>query len=115
MKSFVHYSVIQVFFLSSVFTQTKIPKCYIIFEHYQVKISINYFWLHYNELFVFLCPLGGDASAQATNGDTVLYDAAGSGNLDCIHLLLQYGASPNTASLCSQLPIHRAAYEGHYL
>lgn len=60
-------------------------------------------------------PLGGDATAQATNGDSVLYDAAGSGNLDCINLLLQHGASPNVASFCSQLPIHRAAYEGHYL
>uniref|UniRef100_A0A673G0D9 Ankyrin repeat and SOCS box protein 15-like n=1 Tax=Sinocyclocheilus rhinocerous TaxID=307959 RepID=A0A673G0D9_9TELE len=47
--------------------------------------------------------------------DSVLYDAAGCGNLDCIDLLLQHGASPNVASLCCQLPIHRAAYEGHYL
>ncbi len=59
--------------------------------------------------------LGGDVTAQASNGDTVLYDAAGCGNLDCIDLLLQHGASPNVASLCAQLPIHRAAYEGHYL
>ncbi|XP_028810894.1 ankyrin repeat and SOCS box protein 15b [Denticeps clupeoides] len=58
---------------------------------------------------------GGDVNAQATNGDTVLYDAAGSGSIDCIDLLLQHGANPNTASLCCQLPIHRAAYEGHYL
>ncbi|XP_030626918.1 ankyrin repeat and SOCS box protein 15b [Chanos chanos] len=58
---------------------------------------------------------GGDVCAQASNGDTVLYDAAGSGNLDCIDLLLRHGASANVASLCSQLPIHRAAYEGHYL
>uniref|UniRef100_A0A4W4GWC7 Ankyrin repeat and SOCS box containing 15b n=1 Tax=Electrophorus electricus TaxID=8005 RepID=A0A4W4GWC7_ELEEL len=58
---------------------------------------------------------GGDVNAQATNGDTVLYDAAGSGNLDCVELLLQRGASPNVASLAFQLPIHRAAYQGHYL
>ena len=59
--------------------------------------------------------LGSDVNAQARNGDTVLYDAAGSGNLDCIELLLQHGANPNIASLACQLPIHRAAYEGHYL
>lgn len=60
-------------------------------------------------------PLGGDVNAQAPNGDSVLYDAAGSGNPDCIELLLQHGADPNMANLSSRLPIHRAAYEGHYL
>ncbi|KAM9846050.1 ankyrin repeat and SOCS box protein 15b [Aulostomus maculatus] len=58
---------------------------------------------------------GGDVNAKANNGDTVLYDAAGSGNLDCIELLLQHGANPNVASYACQLPIHRAAYEGHIL
>ncbi|XP_069376326.1 ankyrin repeat and SOCS box protein 15b isoform X2 [Paralichthys olivaceus] len=58
---------------------------------------------------------GGDVNAQASNGDTVLYDASGSGNLDCINLLLQHGANPNVASYACQLPIHRAAYEGHIL
>ncbi|XP_051248541.1 ankyrin repeat and SOCS box protein 15b isoform X1 [Dicentrarchus labrax] len=58
---------------------------------------------------------GGDVNAQARNGDTVLYDAAGSGNLDCIELLLEHGANPNVASYACQLPIHRAAYEGHIL
>ncbi|XP_062858560.1 ankyrin repeat and SOCS box protein 15 [Trichomycterus rosablanca] len=67
------------------------------------------------EVLEILINSGGDVNAQATNGDTVLYDAAGSGNPDCIDLLLQNGANPNIASLASQLPIHRAAYEGHYL
>ncbi|KAF6718298.1 Ankyrin repeat and SOCS box protein 15 [Oryzias melastigma] len=58
---------------------------------------------------------GGDVNAQASNGDTVLYDASGSGNLDCIKLLLLHGANPNVASYACQLPIHRAAYEGHIL
>ncbi|KAL6459523.1 hypothetical protein MHYP_G00312820 [Metynnis hypsauchen] len=58
---------------------------------------------------------GGDVTAQATNGDSVIYDATGSGNIDCVHLLLSHGADPNVASLAFQLPIHRAAYEGHYL
>ncbi|TKS90670.1 Ankyrin repeat and SOCS box protein 15 [Collichthys lucidus] len=56
---------------------------------------------------------GGDVNAQASNGDTVLYDAAGSGNLDSVELLLQHGANPSVASYAFQLPIHRAAYEGH--
>lgn len=58
---------------------------------------------------------GGDVNAQASNGDTVLYDAAGSGNLDCVKLLLEHGANANVASYACQLPIHRAAYEGHIL
>nr|XP_029135210.1 ankyrin repeat and SOCS box protein 15-like [Labrus bergylta] len=58
---------------------------------------------------------GGDVNAQASNGDTVLYDAAGNGNLDCIKLLLVHNANPNVASYACQLPIHRAAYEGHIL
>ncbi|KAM6984770.1 ankyrin repeat and SOCS box protein 15b [Aplochiton taeniatus] len=69
----------------------------------------------HSEALEILIRNGGDVNAQATNGDTVLYDAAGSGNLDCINLLLQHGANPNVASLACQLPIHRAAYEGHYL
>ncbi|XP_058264544.1 ankyrin repeat and SOCS box protein 15 [Hemibagrus wyckioides] len=67
------------------------------------------------EVLDILIHNGGDVNAQAPNGDSVLYDAAGSGNPDCINLLLQNGANPNIASLSAQLPIHRAAYEGHYL
>uniref|UniRef100_A0A4W4GNM7 SOCS box domain-containing protein n=1 Tax=Electrophorus electricus TaxID=8005 RepID=A0A4W4GNM7_ELEEL len=55
------------------------------------------------------------SSGEAPNGDSVLYDAAGSGNPDCVDLLLQNGANPNIANLSSQLPIHRASYKGHYL
>lgn len=68
-----------------------------------------------NLLYSPYAPLGGDVNAKASNGDTVLYDAAGSGNLDSIELLLQHGANPNVASYACQLPIHRAAYEGHIL
>ncbi|XP_047189544.1 ankyrin repeat and SOCS box protein 15 isoform X1 [Scophthalmus maximus] len=59
--------------------------------------------------------LGADVNAQAPNGDSVLYDAAGSGNPDCIDILLQHGANPNILNLSFQLPIHRAAYEGRLL
>uniref|UniRef100_A0A673C0E1 Ankyrin repeat and SOCS box containing 15b n=1 Tax=Sphaeramia orbicularis TaxID=375764 RepID=A0A673C0E1_9TELE len=67
------------------------------------------------EVLDILIHHGGDVNAQATNGDTVIYDATGNGNLDCIELLLQHGANPNVASNAFQLPIHRAAYEGHIL
>ncbi|XP_033471045.2 ankyrin repeat and SOCS box protein 15b [Epinephelus lanceolatus] len=67
------------------------------------------------EALEILIQHGGDVNAQASNGDTVLYDASGSGNLDCVELLLQHGANPNVASYAFQLPIHRAAYEGHIL
>ncbi|XP_054481048.1 ankyrin repeat and SOCS box protein 15b [Anoplopoma fimbria] len=67
------------------------------------------------EALDILIQQGGDVNAQARNGDTVLYDASGSGNLDCVELLLQHGANPNVASYACQLPIHRAAYEGHIL
>uniref|UniRef100_A0A3P8TP06 Ankyrin repeat and SOCS box containing 15b n=1 Tax=Amphiprion percula TaxID=161767 RepID=A0A3P8TP06_AMPPE len=65
-------------------------------------------------------PLGiaadhGNAEKLFGKHYTVLYDASGSGNLDCIKLLLQHGANPNVASYACQLPIHRAAYEGHIL
>ncbi|XP_055365600.1 ankyrin repeat and SOCS box protein 15 isoform X2 [Betta splendens] len=58
---------------------------------------------------------GADVNAQAPNGDSVVFDAAGSGNPDCVSILLQHGANPNVHNLSSQLPIHRAAYEGHFL
>ncbi|XP_039987800.1 ankyrin repeat and SOCS box protein 15-like isoform X2 [Xiphias gladius] len=67
------------------------------------------------EVLELLIKHGADVNAQAPNGDSVLYDAAGSGNPDCIDILLRHGANPNIRNLSSQLPIHRAAYEGHYL
>lgn len=67
------------------------------------------------EVLELLIKHGAAVNAQAPNGDSVLYDAAGSGNPDCIDILLQHGANPNIRNLSSQLPIHRAAYEGHYL
>ncbi|KAI2665588.1 Ankyrin repeat and SOCS box protein 15 [Labeo rohita] len=81
------------------------------------------------DIMMLLLRHGGKAMGRDGHGVTPLGIAAeyghpeilailiehGCGNLDCIDLLLQHGASPNVASLCSQLPIHRAAYEGHYL
>lgn len=64
-------------------------------------------------LFLFLLK-GSKVNAQAFNGESVLMDAAGSGNTDCIHLLLKHGANPNLAGITGLLPIHKAAFEGHY-
>nr|XP_023423044.1 ankyrin repeat and SOCS box protein 15 [Cavia porcellus] len=58
---------------------------------------------------------GGDVFALADDGASVLFEAAGGGNPDCIALLLEYGGSGNVPNRAGHLPIHRAAYEGHYL
>ncbi|XP_028618460.1 ankyrin repeat and SOCS box protein 15 [Grammomys surdaster] len=58
---------------------------------------------------------GGDVFALADDGASVLFEAAGGGNPDCISLLLKYGGSGNVPNRAGHLPIHRAAYEGHYL
>ncbi|KAL0968084.1 hypothetical protein UPYG_G00262170 [Umbra pygmaea] len=77
-----------------------------------MAIAVEY---AHSDVLEILIHNGGNVNAQAPNGDSVLFDAAGSGSLECIELLLQNGANPNVPSLCSQLPIHRAAYLGHYL
>ncbi|XP_035554152.1 ankyrin repeat and SOCS box protein 15 isoform X9 [Canis lupus dingo] len=59
--------------------------------------------------------IGGDVFALADDGASVLFEAAGGGNPDCISLLLEYGGSGNVPNRAGHLPIHRAAYEGHYL
>nr|XP_025968804.1 ankyrin repeat and SOCS box protein 15 isoform X5 [Dromaius novaehollandiae]XP_025968805.1 ankyrin repeat and SOCS box protein 15 isoform X5 [Dromaius novaehollandiae]XP_025968806.1 ankyrin repeat and SOCS box protein 15 isoform X5 [Dromaius novaehollandiae] len=58
---------------------------------------------------------GGDVQALADDGASILFDAAGGGNPDCIALLLEYGGSGNVPNKAGLLPIHKAAYEGHYL
>ncbi|XP_077329436.1 ankyrin repeat and SOCS box protein 15 isoform X1 [Lithobates pipiens] len=58
---------------------------------------------------------GGDINLEADDGSTVLSDAAEGGNPDCVTLLLEYGASGNVPDKEGYLPIHKAAYKGHYL
>lgn len=65
-------------------------------------------------ILCFIWP-GGDVFALADDGASVLFEAAGGGNPDCISLLLEYGGSGNIPNRAGHLPIHRAAYEGHYL
>ncbi|KAM7397308.1 hypothetical protein PAMP_020292 [Pampus punctatissimus] len=83
-------------------------------QHGVTPLGISAEYSH-PEVLELLIKHGADVNAQAPNGDSILYDAAGSGNPDCINILLQHGANPNIHNLSSQLPIHRAAYEGHYL
>ncbi|KAG8439834.1 hypothetical protein GDO86_005850 [Hymenochirus boettgeri] len=58
---------------------------------------------------------GGDVYMQAHDGSSVLSDAATGGDPDCVALLLEYGASSNVPDNEGYLPIHKAAYVGHYL
>ncbi|XP_042728336.1 ankyrin repeat and SOCS box protein 15 isoform X2 [Lagopus leucura] len=58
---------------------------------------------------------GGDVQALADDGSSILFEAAGGGNPDCVSLLLEYGGSGNVPNKAGLLPIHKAAYEGHYL
>ncbi|KAM9376261.1 ankyrin repeat and SOCS box protein 15 [Pholidichthys leucotaenia] len=67
------------------------------------------------EVLELLIRYGADVNAQAPNGDSILFDAAGSGNPEVINILLQNGANANIHNLSSQLPVHRVAYEGHFL
>lgn len=73
----------------------------------------------YNDLQIILNIIissqGGDVQALADDGASILFEAAGGGNPDCIALLLEYGGSGNVPNKAGLLPIHKAAYEGHYL
>ncbi|XP_043944705.1 ankyrin repeat and SOCS box protein 15 [Protopterus annectens] len=58
---------------------------------------------------------GGNIYDTEDDGSSVLYAAAAGGNPDCVHVLLEYGAGANVPNNMGHLPIHRAAFEGHYL
>ncbi|XP_043934698.1 ankyrin repeat and SOCS box protein 14 isoform X3 [Protopterus annectens] len=59
-------------------------------------------------------PPGADAKSQAADGASVMFEAAAGGNPDALTLLLDYGADANVSNHSGHLPIHRAAYRGHY-
>eukprot|EP00075_Anas_platyrhynchos_P034091 XP_027323344.1 ankyrin repeat and SOCS box protein 14 isoform X3 [Anas platyrhynchos] len=52
---------------------------------------------------------------KAMDCSSVLFEAAGGGNPDSLSLLLEYGADANVPKHSGHLPIHRAAYRGHFL
>ncbi|XP_015677744.1 ankyrin repeat and SOCS box protein 15 [Protobothrops mucrosquamatus] len=67
------------------------------------------------DVLEYLIHKGGDINITADDGSSILFEAAGGGNPDCIALLLEYGGSGNLPNKAGHLPIHKAAYEGHYL
>ncbi|XP_054072019.1 ankyrin repeat and SOCS box protein 14 isoform X4 [Rissa tridactyla] len=58
---------------------------------------------------------GADVLSQAMDCASVLFEAAGGGNPDSLSLLLEYGADANVPKHSGHLPIHRAAYRGHFV
>ncbi|XP_015682032.1 ankyrin repeat and SOCS box protein 14 [Protobothrops mucrosquamatus] len=69
---------------------------------------------HTEILELLLCK-GADVLSQASDSASILFEAAGGGNPDSISLLLEYGADANVPKQSGHLPIHRAAYRGHFL
>ncbi|XP_035402901.1 dynein axonemal heavy chain 12-like [Cygnus atratus] len=69
----------------------------------------------HTEIIELLLQKGADVLSQAMDCSSVLFEAAGGGNPDSLSLLLQYGADANVPKHSGHLPIHRAAYRGHFL
>ncbi|XP_006005819.1 dynein axonemal heavy chain 12 isoform X2 [Latimeria chalumnae] len=69
----------------------------------------------YIEIMDILLQKGANVLSEASDCVSIIFEAAGSGNPDAISLLLDYGADANVPKYTGHLPIHRAAYRGHYL
>ncbi|XP_064931856.1 ankyrin repeat and SOCS box protein 14 [Columba livia] len=69
----------------------------------------------HTEIMELLLQRGADVLNQARDCASVLFEAAGGGNPDSLSLLLEYGADANVPKHSGHLPIHRAAYRGHFL
>ncbi|XP_017924012.1 ankyrin repeat and SOCS box protein 14 [Manacus vitellinus] len=69
----------------------------------------------HTEIMELLLHKGADVLSQAMDCASVLFEAAGGGNPDSVSLLLEYGADANVPKHSGHLPIHRAAYRGHFL
>ncbi|XP_076202427.1 ankyrin repeat and SOCS box protein 14 [Aptenodytes patagonicus] len=67
------------------------------------------------EIMELLLQKGANVLSQAMDCASVLFEAAGGGNPDSLSLLLEYGADANVPKHSGHLPIHRAAYRGHFL
>ncbi|XP_042305066.1 ankyrin repeat and SOCS box protein 14 isoform X4 [Sceloporus undulatus] len=70
---------------------------------------------HTEILEILLHKAGVNVLSQASDCASILFEAAGGGNPDCVSLLLEYGADANVPKHSGHLPIHRAAYRGHFL
>ncbi|XP_063152498.1 ankyrin repeat and SOCS box protein 14 [Candoia aspera] len=69
----------------------------------------------HTEILEILLRKGANVLSQASDSASILFEAAGGGNPDSISLLLEYGADANVPKQSGHLPIHRAAYRGHFL
>nr|XP_020655562.1 ankyrin repeat and SOCS box protein 14 [Pogona vitticeps] len=69
----------------------------------------------HTEILEILLRKGANVLSQASDCASILFEAAGGGNPDCVSLLLDYGADANVPKHSGHLPIHRAAYRGHFL
>ncbi|XP_069795731.1 dynein axonemal heavy chain 12-like isoform X4 [Narcine bancroftii] len=56
---------------------------------------------------------GADVLSQASDGVSVLFEAATVENTESLALLLEYGADANVPKYSGHLPIHRATYKGY--
>ncbi|KAM5172655.1 cyclin-dependent kinase 4 inhibitor D [Mantella aurantiaca] len=56
---------------------------------------------------------GAAVNIQDSYGITPAHDAARTGFLDTLQVLVQYGADPNIPDVSGSLPIHLAVREGH--
>ncbi|XP_069499779.1 ankyrin repeat and SOCS box protein 14 [Ambystoma mexicanum] len=69
----------------------------------------------YIEIMEMLVRKGASVLSQASDCASIIFEAAAGGNPEAISLLLEYGADANVPKQSGHLPIHRAAYRGHYL
>ncbi|XP_062825945.1 ankyrin repeat and SOCS box protein 14 isoform X1 [Anolis carolinensis] len=69
----------------------------------------------HTDILKILLRKGANVLSQASDCASILFEAAGGGNPDCVNLLLEYGADANLPKHSGHLPIHRAAYRGHFL
>ncbi|XP_044881296.1 ankyrin repeat and SOCS box protein 14 [Mauremys mutica] len=69
----------------------------------------------HTEIMEILLRKGADVLSQAADCASILFEAVGGGNPDSLSLLLEYGADANVPKHTGHLPIHRAAYRGHFL
>jgi hypothetical protein len=62
----------------------------------------------------YLLDRGADPNIQANNGFTALYEAAASGNVECVRLLLAAGADPTIPIFSGKIAIEIAEANHHH-
>ncbi|XP_078518505.1 ankyrin repeat and SOCS box protein 14 [Lissotriton helveticus] len=69
----------------------------------------------HRDIIELLIQKGANVLSQASDCASILFEAATGGNPDVVSLLLKYGADANVPKESGHLPIHGAAYRGHFL